>query len=163
MVSHAPACLLLKVSLCCSALQFVSPVPPRSSQFFCSFQRAVSVLTKLLALKVTPPIFTGLVPAFCRSRMAWVFQHLPSGQRALPAAVSSVYQGAPFFGRKSVVGCQRPSSFAAATARAAIAAFTPSPLAHSASSFCPISSLVMGASVQPASAARASREEATSP
>src|SRR5689334_22459483 len=112
MVSHAPACFDLNVSLCFSALQFWAPVPPRSSQLRCSFQRAVSVLTKLLALNTTLPNFTEFGGAFCRSRIACVRQHLPSEQRDLPVDVSSVYQGAPFFGKKSVVGSQRPSSWA---------------------------------------------------
>src|SRR6185295_4587291 len=108
MVSQAPGAEDTKVSLCCSAVQLLAPVPPRSSQFFCSFQRAVSVLTKLLALRTTLPNFTLFGRAFCRSRMAWVFQHLPSAQRALPAAVSVVYQGAAVPGAKSTVGFQRP-------------------------------------------------------
>src|SRR5688572_6699407 len=161
MVSQAPGCDDLNVSLCCSAVQFESPVPPRNSQFFCSFQRAVSVLTKLLALNTTLPNFTLFGGAFCRSSTACVFQHLPSAQRALPVAVSVVNQGAALPGAKSTVGFQRPSSLAAATARAAIAELTPSPLAHSASWFWPMSSSVIGASVQPATAVRAKRERPT--
>src|SRR4051812_30607206 len=107
MVSQAPGALLLKVSLCCSALQFAAPVPPRSSQFFCSFHLDVSWLTKLLALNTTPPNLTLFGGAFCRSRIACVFQHLPSEQRALPAAVSVVYQRGAAPGAKSTVGFQR--------------------------------------------------------
>src|SRR5262245_56431265 len=95
--------------------------------------------------------------------MACVCQHFLSAQRALPVAVSVVYQGVAVPGAKSTVGFQRPSSLAAATASAAIAEFTPSPFAHSASPAWPstdepslmrlsseaISSLVIGACVQP--------------
>src|SRR3954452_18693946 len=127
MVSQAPAFCELKTSLCCSALQLASPVPPRSSQFFWLFQLDVSWLTKLLALSATPSSLTVLL-LFCRSRMAWVFQHLPSEQRPLPVAVKVVYQfDAAVPAAKSTVGFQRPSSLAVAAASAAIAEGTPSP------------------------------------
>ena len=87
----------------------------------------------------------------------------------MPAAVSVVRQEvAEVPAAKSVVGFQRPSSLAAATARAAIAAFTPSPLAQRASWLCPssssaiISSIVIGASLH-AMAVKATRDRPSRP